>query len=520
MNIAPAPNAAQDIPALGYDDYLRFSSLLQERCGLHFSERRQPELELAVRHAFAASTCVDLDEYYRLLQDTANGAVEIDRLINAATISETHFFRDTAQFDALFQHVLPQIIDSRRLVRTLRIWSAGCASGEEPYSIAMLLRELLPDVDEWAITILATDINTESLQRARKAVFGEWAFREERAKQWRSRYFRPIHPGGGNRYELIPQVQRMVSFGKLNLADGDYPSYSTNTTFMDLILCRNVTIYFGESTTLQVIERFCDCLVDGGWLVVGHSEPSLFTYRRFQARNYPDTIIYQRTGQPTVLPMDWDLPPDGRAAPVLPPIKPDTGPITLLPSANTAQVDPFERAEELLEYGHSEQARDVLLKQAKVRPSHAPTCALLGQAYANLGQWQEAERWCRQAMRLNNLQLDAYYTLALVMQHQGQLDQAIDAMKKVVYLDRNYVLGHFGLADLYHSKGQLPQAFKSLDNARRLLERAADDLVIPGSGGITAVRLREAVVRQQQQWSVVCDVIGEAPRMTSQEGRT
>jgi len=96
--------------------------------------------------------------------------------------------------------------------------------------------------------------------------------------------------------------------------------------------------------------------------------------------------------------------------------------------------------------------------------------------------------------------LDAYYTLALVLQHQSRLGEAVDAMKKVVYIDHNHVLGHFGLADLYHSDGQLPQAYKSLDNARRLLERCADDQIIPGSGGIVAGRLRETVVREQQQW--------------------
>ena len=142
----------------------------------------------------------------------------------------------------------------------------------------------------------------------------------------------------------------------------------------------------------------------------------------------------------------------------------------------------------------------MLLGLVKLRPTHAPTCALLGQAYANLGCWPEAEYWCWQAVHCDKLALEAYYTLALVLQHQGRLDQAIEAMKKVIYIDRNDVLGHFGLATLYRSNGQLAQAQKSLDNARRLLEARAAEELIPGSGGLTVGRLREATVRQQQQW--------------------
>jgi chemotaxis protein methyltransferase CheR len=565
MTIAPLPHpstsrqalddassghrVAKVIPSLGYGDYLRFSKLVQNRCGLYFPDKRRAELELGVRQAFAASTCADLDKYYRLLQDP-DGAVEMDRLINALTISETHFFRDAGQFDALCSHVLPQIIKRRSTVRTMRIWSAGCASGEEPYSIAMMLRELLPDVDEWSITILGTDVNTEALNRARKGVYNDWAFREERAKQWRPRYFRPY----GKRYELISEVQHMVTFARHNLAEDDYPSFETNTMFMDLILCRNVTIYFTESFIQRIVERFYDALVDGGWMAVGHSETSLTTYRRFQARNFPDAILYQRTGQPTALPPDWDwlyVPSAGKGqtSEVFGDLRGRDGPVPAAvpapldvqptPPVEAGQCthppkdgDPLERAQELLDYGHSEKARDVLLELIGLEPEHPATprqpfdpstglrtgfaqdktrddavsghcariCVLLGRAYANLSCWPEAEDWCRQAVRFDKLALEAYYTLALVLQHQGQLDQAIKAMKKVIYIDRNYVLGHFGLANLYRANGQMPQAQKSLDNARRLLETHAADEVIPDSSGITAGRLREATIRQQQQW--------------------
>jgi chemotaxis protein methyltransferase CheR len=162
--------------------------------------------------------------------------------------------------------------------------------------------------------------------------------------------------------------------------------------------------------------------------------------------------------------------------------------------------DPFEHAEELLSYGRSEEARDLLLKLVKSGPEDAPTCALLGRAYANLGVWSEAEHWCRQAVQLDKLALEAYYTLALVLQHQGRIVEAVVAMKKVVYIDRHHVLGHFGLAGLHHDKGQLRQALKSLDNAGRLLALRSEDELVPGSGGVTAGRLRAAVTRQQQQW--------------------
>ncbi len=501
----------QNAPVLGYGDYLRFSRLVSELYGLHFPEKRRNDLEQGVRRAFAAATCQDLGEYYQLLLDPHDGAVHLQRLVNALTIGESHFFRNTGHFDALSTYVLPEIIARRQSLRTLRIWSAGCANGEEPYSLAILLRELLPDVDSWAITIIGTDVNTEALERARTGLYSEWAFREERAKRLRSRYFQP----DGKRYRISEQVRRMVTFEQLNLAEDDYPSFKTNTTFMDLILCRNVTIYFAPSTTRRVVSQFYDALVDGGWLIVGHSEHSLTTYRQFQARSYPNAILYQRTGSPTILPEDWDWltptpaaagAPSLRVPPVTPSVEaapPDFQLTALSPPItpeSASDVDPLAHAEELLEYGHSAQARDLLLDYVAAHPQAAAACALLGKACANLGRWDEAIRWCEKATDRDKLLLEAYYTLALVLQHQGKVEEAIRAMKKVVYLNHNSIRGHYGLADLYHHAGKLRQALKSLDNTRRLLNGQPGSKVVPGTGGITVNRLREAITRQAQQW--------------------
>lgn len=495
---------------------LRFSDLLLKRYGLRFAESRFTELEHGIRQAFAASTCANIDEFYDLVETPQAGSVEMDLLVNSVTVSETHFFRDEAQIDAIYSHVLPQIIKRKQVLRTLRIWSAGCASGEEPYSLAMLLRELLPDVDQWSITILATDINTASLERARQAVYGSWAFREERAKALRPRYFDSVP---NNRFALIPEVRRMVTFNKLNLVEPCYPAYESNTMMMDLIICRNVTIYFNEMITRWVVDRFHDALVDGGWLVVGHSEPSVDIYRRFRVRNFPNTVLYQRSTNTAILRSNGTrrLPPLPVAIPQPP--KTDTihhlvekrppfvqvpdheGVIPTIPE-NVKQASPLEHARELLDYGRSEDARSILLALAKYQPGNATTYSLLGQACANLGNWQEAEQWCQQAIEHNKLNLDSYYTLALVLQHQGKIDQAVENMKKVVYIDHNYILGHYGLANLYYESNQLRQAQKALENAFRLLQDKPDDGTIPGSQGITFGRLRSAIISQQQAWSL------------------
>lgn len=538
----PPPSSRTTPLAFGYSNYLRFGKLIYDRYGLNFPEKRLPDLERGVRQAFAASTCSDLDEYFELLQDPERGALHIEQLLNAITISETHFFRDAAQVDALYECVLPEIIQRRRPVRSIRIWSAGCASGEEPYSIAMLLRDLLPDVDEWSITILGTDINTDVLHRARKGVFGEWAFREERAKLYRTRYFRP----NGNRYELAAEVRRMVTFQWLNLAEESYPAYATNTMFMDLILCRNVMIYFSQASTLAAVNRFYEALVDGGWLVIGHSEHSITTYQRFQTHNFANAILYRRTGQPSRLPagQGWlqqhtekepspFVVPNARSMPASPapaarPVFPATQPPASKPSTQnqkpgtpspvspTAQEpdlhptlqeslaqdsSPLEQARELIEYGLSDQAEEVLLKFLRRNPAHAEACTLLGQVYANKGSWSDAEKRCQEAIQANKLALGAYYTLALVLRHKKQLPQAIEMMKKVVYIDNTHILGHYGLADLYYHNQQIPQALKSLDNALRLLNKQPAETVIPASGGITVERLRQTITRQQQQWS-------------------
>jgi len=512
---------------LGYGDFLRFRNLVLERSGLYFPEKRRTSLEVGLFKALAASTLFisegvyNLDYYYDLLRDKNNptGKAELERLIHTLTIGETHFFRDEAQFSALASYVLPELIARKRAAAAaigpaikpqLRIWSAGCATGEEPYSIAILLTELLPDIDQWQILILATDINQESLVRARQAHYSDWSFRETRAKTLRPRYFshkRTTTPRlGTGRYRLRADIRQMVTFSSLNLIEDDYPAIHNNTVSMDLILCRNVTIYFTEATTRQVVKRFYEALDGGGWLAVGHAEPSLTVYRAFQVHTFPGTVLYQKTGQPQPWPEDWQWLDDSAqveqpqtlatwaqnepGSPVVRQTRLNGKSSSVLDTSDrSAEADVCQLARAQLDKGYIKEAIGALKSKLAEEPNLAPAYCLLGRAYANMGRWDEAQHWCQSALEWDRLLPEAYYVLGLVYQHADNLELAIDMLKKAIYLDRQAPLPHFILAMLYKKVGQLENAQRTFQNAINTLQKWPATTVIPDTGGATAKHL-------------------------------
>ncbi len=530
--------------SLGYGDYLRFSNLVLERSGLHFPEKKKPDLEIGLSKALMAApvsnsgSTYNLDSYYTLLSNKNDpvGRAEMKRLISFLTVGETYFFRDEPQFNALTNHILPSLITAKREAATavgsgiqpqLRIWSAGCATGEEPYSLAILLRELIPDIENWHIVILATDINQDSLSRARQAIYSEWSFREIRAKALRSTYFSRVPPPNRHlttsRYRLNDDVRQMVTFAPLNLIEDEYPAIHNNTVSMDLILCRNVTIYFTQEITWQVVQQFHKSLVDNGWLIVGHSEPSLMGYRAFQPVSFKNTLLYKKTDNANSWPADFGWTEEKSQSKYKSDIKHKNTPITSAPSRlNTNfkpapvmrsqiknapkpsppspissvqqdQLDACKEAQTLLENGKSREAIAILHRKIETSPYCAQAQSLLGRAYANLSQWSEAHRWCKSALELDNLQTDAYYVLSLVYQHEEDNESAINMLKKAVYLDRDVPLLHFQLALLYKKTGQLQNAHRACQNTIKILQKLPSDAIVPDTGGSTVGNLLRTV---------------------------
>lgn len=252
--------------------------LLQERCG-----RRMKELQVETLH-----------EYFACLTSGAKRQAELMALLNEITIGETCFFRNLAQLEALRRIVIPKIVEARAqrstlhsANRELRVWSAGCSTGEEPYTLRMVLHEDSQDrLKDWTIEILATDLNERSLAHAKEAVYDKYSTRNL-APVYRTKYFLPH----GNGLEVNSLGRADISFSRLNLSDDARMSFMKG---LDAIFCCNVLIYFDLASKRRVIQHFLQNLLPHGYLFLGHAESLYGVSDDFQLVHLPGTTAYRK----------------------------------------------------------------------------------------------------------------------------------------------------------------------------------------------------------------------------------
>src|SRR5450759_866299 len=205
-----------------------------------------------------------------LLSATLNkGQIEI--LASYLTISETYFWREPRVFAAFSQNILAELVASKKeRGKSITIWCAGCSTGEEAFSIAIALHRTIPEIKDWKITILATDINTKALSKARKGVYSSWSFRN--SPSWlKNSYFKSIN---NKEYKIIPEIKKMVTFSSFNLTHENFLSSVCKNHKMDIIFCRNVLMYFTSEWAAKVSQNLFHSLSEEGWLVVSSCELS------------------------------------------------------------------------------------------------------------------------------------------------------------------------------------------------------------------------------------------------------
>jgi chemotaxis protein methyltransferase CheR len=476
--------------------------------GLHIKDERLNELAhkaVTISRDFGYD---DPEECLLWLMSAPLSREQSDILVRSLTIGETYFLRDPQSFGVLEKHVLPELIKTRRAgEKSLRIWSAGCSTGEEPYSIAILLSRMLPDPEEWNIMLLATDINPVALEKGRQGIYGNWSFRN--APPWLMDYFRRRKDG---RLEIAPQIRKMVRFSYLNLAEDTYPSLLNNTNAIDIIFCRNVMLYFSQELIEKVIGKFHHALQDDGWLFVSPTEVSCRSLDGFACKRFPGAFAYRKgdreekesglwTGVPelSVRPaavsvmFPQALPkPEAAFPPAVEMPPPVAGAVAESRETETSfSREGYQEAVALYDKGSYELAALKAKDTIVAGQGNADALELLAKSYANLGKLADARQCCEEAIKADKLRAHNHYLLSIILEEQGELDEAAAALKRVLYLDHDFVLAHFALGNMNRQAGKKKEAERNFGNALRILEKKDPSEVLNDAEGMTAGRLAE-----------------------------
>jgi chemotaxis protein methyltransferase CheR len=447
---------AEDLPLSGEQP---LEALVRREAGLRLRERDAEPLQRWAAERIGALRLGDASELAALLaEDSPSGRRERELLNARLTTGESYFFRDAGQFDLLFGTILPELIERRGGERRLRLWSAGCAAGEEAYSLAMLVEELAPRLAGWDVSILGTDINGAFLEKARRGAYGEWAFRALDAAR-RQRYFKQR----ASEWWIDARLRDRVTFRQSDLVRDRCPDRDAGLADIDLILCRNVFIYLEPEAVAAITRKFAAALAEGGYLLTAHSELFGHEVAPLRVRTHPQSAVYQKGAQ-------------AQASPALPKRHLRQDVLPQLPAAPMPRITPPPKPP---------------------APPEPDAGALVESAWrhADRGRRGEAERDCRRAIALAGFDPRPYYVLAQLAQEGGDVDEAKALLKKVLYLDSSFVAAHLELAALYEQVGDRPRAQQARESACRVLESLPPQSAVFPYGGVTAGEVLGSVRR-------------------------
>lgn len=476
---------------------------VESETGMDFSGTRMQRLLDAASKVLSRKN--KAENFDGLLADSQQRGVFLEQLTAELTVGESFFFRNEHHIRALREQVLPAILQDNSDRREIRIWSAGCAGGEEPYSLAILIDQLLGGRHGWQISILGTDLNPEFLARAREASYRPWSFRHTKIHEDRT-YFSAER----DTYRLAPKVRDTARFAYLNLVKDVYPSPLTGTLGLDLILFRNVAIYLKPEVTKRIIERFHQALRPGGWLLLGETEVSLAPTQGFEARRFDHATFHQKA-------IDADAATESSTTPVLadlvgaPPRPSVAGNAYLQSSANMPPIPslpdwvplPKRRGKEsqaaesttqriermLVEQRFDEAERAI--ERIMDKHQRAKSRFRLAQELLRRAAGARARRMLERCLTDEPLLIEAQLLQGSFAEEAGELDLAEQAYRKALYVDRNCPMAHFHLSLVQQRSGDAIGTRRSAKTTLKLIEgKNPHDLVEYGEG-VCYGRLKE-----------------------------
>jgi chemotaxis protein methyltransferase CheR len=435
-------------------------ALVADRSGLVFGPNRRGEAEAGIARAMKHAGADDPTAYLIAIR---RDAVALDALVDELTAGETHFMRDPEQMDLVRREVLPALRRRRGARAAPRVWSAGCATGEEAYSLAVLIEE--EGLDNGAV-VLGTDVSAAALEKARAASYSDWSMRGV-SGQFLQDYFRHVR----GRRVLVDRVRNKVRFERLNFV-GPQDYAAAGALGMDLILCRNVLIYFDRQTAGRIAARLFECLAEGGVLLTAGADPRLGEYAPFEVEVTRVGLVYRRPHAapagvvparlaPAAPPRPWGLRKaadrEGPAPPkASPPAGPDLG------------REAFERVR-----GH-----------------------------ANAKGALEAERIAQAALRRHPLDAPLHYLRAALLLALDRAEDAEHEAQRALYLDPSLAIAHFLLGTILRKRGAHPDALRAFRNTRDLCAARPSDEEVPAGAGERTGALHSAASAEMERLEV------------------
>lgn len=490
--------------ALEPEQFNLIRSRIAEHSGFYLDRTGRRAVTLAVAQRLAA-TKLTIKGYLRLINSAAAQA-ELQSLAELLLNHETLFFRNQVHLEALRTAIIPQLHRTKPAGKPLHIWSAGCSTGEEAYSLAMITMECLGNPPQRPFRVWGTDLSTTALTKARRGIYQGRTLNNLSTNITR-RYLRRA----GSSYAVNEQVREVVTFEQHNLLN-PFPSWASS---VDLIFCQNVTIYFQLETFRQLAERFYKILPSGGMLFLGFSETLWNVFDGFRLCEIGGSFVYvkepeptksHQTGQvvtPTARTTNRSLKPAATAP--LRPIEPaepvlnnkvsrrlledrETRPLPPIPYAppgsfpdQTVQIQAaMERGQVLLHQGKASVALG-LLSQLPLHSDLAPRIlVLMAQAHANIGDIDLALAEAHRALELDTLSGEAYRLLGLLSLQQGQFQEATQQLERARYLCPDIALISFHLAEAYRQLKRYDSALREYRNTLRKLTSIPADSLLEG----------------------------------------
>ena len=436
----------------------KICEVIAAHLGLHFPEEKWNMLRHSLALAALELGFHDLREFVSWLLSATPEKDQIEILASYLTISETYFWREPNVFSALSQNILLELFASRKgRKKYINILCAACSTGEEAYSIAIALHRTIPEIKDWNITILATDINVKALSIARSGIYGSWSFRN--SPSWlRSNYFKKIN---NKEYEVLPEIKQMVTFSSFNLIHENYLPFICGDHKMDIIFCRNVLMYFTNDWAARVSANLFHSLSDDGWLVVSSCELSSILFPQLTPVNFPGAVLYHKTKKEKLIPLQPIQP--------IQPIQPY--------NPSTLQKIPVNII-------HAEDS--ISDKLFAIR------------SLADQGLLEESLSTCNEAIASDKLAAGLYFLRASIFQELDKSLEAIKSLKQAIYIYPDYIMGHFTLGSIFYRQGNFKNSKRYFKIALELLNTIPGNNIPSESEGLSANYIRGIILSNLQ----------------------